>query len=224
MLTRAAIVRIAHEKPELRSRLVPILRKMAHGPIAFKDPDVMLYVIDPEGNHSKFYEMKVVPYGQATPAKSTKMFTRMGDPTGGFVLMKRWGRLTDSPGTGRVDSLNEVFDNASLAEAMMYKTRAEKVHKGYVDVSRTQKYPIGLGGAGFGWGGQAACSFTPEMKKLLEQVKDMDLTLQEFSKILERLSRTKSSIAPDLFRLYRPLEQAIDAMGEFLGDELSACQ
>jgi len=220
MLTRATIVRIAHERPELRSRLVPILRKMAHGPIAFKDPDVMLYMIDPEGNHSKFYEMKIVPYGQETRAQRVKDLSR-GNPA--FVLQKRWGRLTDNPSTGRVDSENDLLGSQGGAETLMYGTRTEKVRKGYVDVSRTRKYPIGLGGAGFGWGGQAACRFTPEMKEMLGEVRVMRAHLEDFKALVAALQRKGSGIAPDLDNIVGEMALAMEHAFKFLSDELREC-
>jgi predicted DNA-binding WGR domain protein len=221
MLTREALIRVAHARPELRARLIPIIRKMAHGPVAMKNPDVMLYMVDPEYNNSKFYEMRVVKFGEQTPAKKTQDLSR-GNPM--YVLERRWGRLTDSPGTGRVDSENDVFSGLDPAMDGMARLRRDKTGKGYTDVTRSQKYPIGLGGAGFGWGGQAACRYVPELRDLLQQVKEMDAALRAFSQVLTRLTQQRSDISGDLDRLYRPLEASISNMVGFLSDELSACR
>lgn len=286
MLNREAVVKLAHERPELRAKLVPIIRKMdnlrsrqsgvlrydgdtaldkvyamsdllgevrrslgkplpeiagtqkalfaleravqahpitklAHGPIAFRDPDVMLYQIDPEANASKFYEMKIVQKGGETPARKVKDFSA-GSAT--VVLQKRWGRLTDSPGTGRVDSQNEMYSNWSSAQRALEGTKQEKTRKGYKDVTLTKKYPIGLGSAGFGWGGQAACAFLPELRELQNRVADMQDVLAGFEGTVAGLQRKKSDIAQEALAYYQGLSRAVNEVQKFLQRELSECR
>lgn len=112
----------------------------------------MMHLIDPERNHSKFYEMVIIPAGN-----------------GQFKLLKVWGRLTD---TGRIGRL--VEDHPTLASAlnsMAAKTR-EELRKGYKDTFLTNRgqYPIGLGGVSGLWQGQDAKAITSELRKLREQI------------------------------------------------------
>lgn len=228
MLSRDALIKIAHDKPELRAKILPIIRKMgstskkAHGPIALKDPDVMLYMVDPEVNASKFYEMKIVPLGDESPAIRTRTVERPGAQA--FVLMKRWGRLTDSGSSGRVDSMNEVYASMLSANRAMQGLRRMKTQKGYQDVTSTRQYPIGLGSAGFGWGGQAACRYIPELRQLQQQVETMDGSLQDFQEIVARLERQRSGLVPDLKTHYQKLISAVAEMEQFLQGELKECR
>ena len=156
---RSKLIRLAHANPELRAEILPLLAsrkqagceklpeggmrdnceakkeegakgdkeekkasqsKWAHGAVALRDPDVMLYVIDQAANSSKFYEMKIVKVGM------------------GFMLQKRWGRLTDSGATGRVDSKDESFPDLRSAQAAMITHKMDKTRKGYKDASSTK--------------------------------------------------------------------------------------
>ena len=127
----------------------------------------MLYFIDAEKNHSKFYEMLIVQESNTV------------------VLKRRWGALTDSGESGRVDSKDEFFESMPQAQMQMAKIYREKVGKGYLDsynpkmhVSPTTgerlpmgQYPVGLTRKpGFGWGTQSATMCIPGLRSLQEKV------------------------------------------------------
>ena len=224
-ILRNALVRLAHGREDLRPHLLPILRdvsesKVAHGPVALTRPDVMLYMIDPDSNKSKFYEMVVVPSGSETPAQKTKRWS--GDA---WVLCRRWGRLTDVGGvTGRVDSMNDTFASRAEAERAMTALQREKSSKGYEDVSHSREYPIGLGGAGFGWGGQAACAFVPELRQLHSSLEEMENTIDGLQGSVTTLERRKSGIAPRLKQFLGLLARDVGQFRVFLDDQLSECR
>jgi predicted DNA-binding WGR domain protein len=115
----------------------------------------MFYLIDREENHSKFYEMVVIPAGM-----------------GRFKLLKVWGRLTDAIGGGHIS--RKVEDHATLDSALnsMYKKSREELRKGYKDAFKTTNgmYPIGLGEGPFNHGGQEALAIVDDLRKLLGQV------------------------------------------------------
>lgn len=194
--------------------------KIAHKPIAFRDPDVMLYMIDSDSNKSKFYEMKVVPKGQETPAKSNKDLSK-GSPA--FVLMRRWGRLTDSVASGRVDSENDTFASNTEARRAMDLLERQKRGKGY-QVAERGVYPIGLGGAGFGWGGQAACEYIPELHELQTQLADMQNSSRRFSRILHELKQMRSSLVDTISPMYDNLLDDIAELNSVLEGQLSKCR
>ena len=178
----------------------------------------MLYMIDKGKNSSKFYEMAVVPANRAPRAKKDK-----GDTNGQWVLSKHWGRLTDSGGTGRIDSMNEYFWDKPDAERAMDKTRSSKTRKGYQDISRDREYPIGLGGAGFGWGGQAVCSIKPELRQLAKAVNIAVEELNDGMSMVGPLAKTDSTMVKKLTGL---LQHAIKDCGEiaaYLDSQLAEC-
>jgi len=221
---RKQIIRLSHAKPELGSHLLPLLReageKTAHGPVAINRPDVMLFMIDAENNNSKFYEMSVVPAGQETPAKKDKVWTGRG-----WVLQRRWGRLTDKGGvTGRVDSMNDYFHDDTQANRMMGQLKGEKTGKGYKDVSRTQEYPIGLGAAGFGWGGQAACAYIPELGQLHEEVESSLKNVARLQTYVNAIARQDSSMGRKLNTMLEPLIGQMRAVDQYLEMQLSECR
>lgn len=115
----------------------------------------MFYLIDREENHSKFYEMVVIPSGQ-----------------GQFKLLKVWGRLTDAVGGGKISRLVEDHPTLSSALASMEKKSREELRKGYKDAFKTTQglYPIGLGKGPFAHGGQEALAIVDDLRKLLGQV------------------------------------------------------
>lgn len=164
----------------------------------------MLYYIDKAANSSKFYEMAVERGG------------------GSFVLRKRWGRLTDSGSTGRVDSMDVPFLDERSAQMEMAKTKLEKMRKGYKEaIGRT--YPIGLGGAGFGWGGQKACRYVPELRALrntaLASARDMKL----MGGAVTELANKESSMAPKLKALHMDAVEKAQALFDYLDQQLSEC-
>lgn len=164
-------------------------------------------MIDPKNNNSKFYEMRVVPYGRESRAKKTKDHAR---GMGAFVLERRWGRLTDSGKTGRVDSINDIFGSEREARSLMRQISSQKTRKGYQDVSRSREYPLGLGSAGFGLGGQEACRVIPELQELLGHV-------QEAQGVLRGLARRENAVATRVKEYLDPLEA-------YLRDQLQHCR
>lgn len=223
---RSQLIRIAHENPELRPHLLPLIQasteKKAHGPVALRDPDVMLYMIDSDTNTSKFYEMKVVQRGKELPARATKDWARM---QGGMVLMRRWGRLTDVGGvTGRVDSMNDIFESLGQAHTAMHKLMFEKERKGYKNVSRTQEYPIGLGGAGFGWGSQAACAYVPELQQLSRTVNPAIDTFLHLRTAIGTLASRDSSMGKKLALLLEATITPMLQLDGYLTSQLAECR
>lgn len=235
---RAQLIRLAHSKPELRAEILPLLAsssrqagceklpeggmrdnceekrdegkdkakgadKKAHGPVSLRDPDVMLYLIDKEANSSKFYEMKVVP------------------SSGGYILQRRWGRLTDSGSAGRVDSMDTPFGDEASAMRMMLGFKTEKMRKGYKE-ARGQ-YPIGLGGAGFGWGGQVACAYIPELKQMAANVSKATADLTAVAPTLANLARRESGMAKGIAEVYTGALAGLSKLDKYLEQQLSAC-
>lgn len=217
------LIRFAHENESLRPHLLPLIReaadKAAHGPVAIRTPDVMLYMIDQAKNNSKFYEMAVVPAGRETSAKKEKVYTGRG-----WVLMRRWGRLTDSGGTGRVDSINDYFHDEQQARRMMLNIMTEKTRKGYTDASRQREYPIGLGGAGFGWGGQAACRIIPELMDLNEFVGAALGAMSKARREVGAVAREDSSMAKKLQGMIVKTVGDLEDMQKYLEGQLAQCR
>lgn len=197
--------------------------KLAHGAVALRNPQVMLYVIDPVDNKSKFYEMDIVERGTESSAMKTKDFSRGGGSN--WVLMKRWGRLTDKGGiSGRVDSMNEIYDTFTQAEGAMMAWKQQKIRSsGYKDVSYTKTYPIGLGSAGFGWGGQAACVYVPELKQLAALVNKSKADLMGMASTLNVLERRNSGMAKQISVLYVDAMGSLGKLDTYLEGQLSAC-
>ena len=198
------VYRIANVQENTMSR-----RKTAQGPVSIRDAEVMLFMIDQRKNTSKFYEMRVVPAGRETRAKKVKDHGGSMSPDA-YVLERRWGRLTDSGSTGRVDSINDIFGSERQAIGMMQKIMMEKTRKGYNDVSRKREYPIGLGAAGFGWGGQEVCRVIPELQQLLGHV-------QEAQTLLSPLARVDNAVA-------RKVKGYLDPLEMYLQEQLSHCR
>lgn len=149
--------------PKLASRRKtanrPILERAGLDASAVKDGmGAMLYMIDPAANHSKFYEMLIVPEGR------------------GFKLMRRWGALTDSGNTGRVDAKDEFHETLRNAQASMRQIYVSKTRKGYVDAWKHSgpkgQYPVGLTrDVGFGWGTQSMAFCIPALRTIAENLK-----------------------------------------------------
>ena len=161
-----------------------VCRKIAHRPIlesmglskaaVQQGMGFMMYNIDAGANHSKFYEAIIIQSGT------------------GYKLIRRWGALTDSGSTGRIDG--EKFDEdprfsfASLgaAKAMMGKVYATRIDHGYKDAFSREsghvspqsgkalpqgQYPVGLARKpGFGWGTQSITQCIPALRELNEQI------------------------------------------------------
>jgi len=132
----------------------------------------MVYMINPEKNNSKFYEGVI----------------RQED--GGFRVIRRWGRMTDSGKTGRIDGGKYDtegkfwFDSLGGAQRELQKHYAKRMGRGYVSafgrdhlVPGSHKklpmgqYPVGLGSAGFGWGGQSVKKCIPALRRMVSYLR-----------------------------------------------------
>ena len=208
-------------------------RRKAHGPVAIRQPEVMLYAIDASASahgQSKFYEMKVVPFGTAVDVvrptmQRSKDFRGRG--AGGFTLVKRWGRLTDSGSAGRVDAMDEFYDTEQDARAAMQDTKHGKMRGSgsarYTDVSRAREYPIGLGGSGFGWGGQQACAFVPELRQLQQAVTSMNATVAGTAAPIEGLARKDSDVGRRVSAMLGELQGTLHGLQRYLDEQLQHC-
>lgn len=179
---------------QMASRIASAVLKLAHKPVlapmglnrqAVQEGNgTMLYFIDQGANHSKFYEMLIVPHGA------------------GFWLLKRWGALTDSLGSGRVDSKDEVFRTIEEAQQAMKAHAASKTRKGYVsafgpyhkspsgETLKQGEYPVGLKRPGaFGWGEQAVV-------RSLDVLKDIHNLIKE---AIEDIGGNREKLISDLF-------------------------
>jgi predicted DNA-binding WGR domain protein len=207
-------------------------RRKAHGPVAIRQPEVMLYAIDADASakgQSKFYEMKVVPFGTLVDVVTPKVLKEKNfrQGTQGFVLLKRWGRLTDTGGAGRVDGLNEYFDREADARAAMEDQKRSKMRgsgsAAYQDVSRSREYPIGLGGAGFGWGGQQACVYVPELRELRHAVTSMNATIAKTGPAMEGLARKNSDVGRRVTSLLGEVQSSMQNLQKYLDDQMRYC-
>lgn len=207
--------------------------RKAHGPVAIRQPEVMLYAIDASASahgQSKFYEMKVVPFGTVVDVtrptvSKQKDFRARG--AGGFTLAKRWGRLTDSGSAGRVDAMDEYYDTEVDARAAMQDTKRSKMRgsgsAAYTDVSRSREYPIGLGGSGFGWGGQQACNYVPELGSLRQAVTAMNTTIASTGPSMEGLARKNSDVGRRVSALLGEVQGNLQALQAYLDDQMRHC-
>jgi len=175
------IRRIASERPKFRAALVPFiraagmtgperlaaLRKTAHKPILEKQGltpraeqqglAFMVYLIDQGSNKSKFYEGLIV------------------EQEGKFRLIRRWGALTDSGTTGRIDGAQFdadprfLFESLGAAKRELQAHYAKRISHDYVDAFGPDalvkgQYPIGLSrDMGFGWGSQSITRCVPQL-------------------------------------------------------------
>lgn len=163
--------------------------KVAHKPILTRDglnkaavrngDGAMLYLIDSGKNSSKFYEMLIVPDGK-----------------GGFALQRRWGALTDSGTTGRVDKKDMLGLSQNQAQRELQKIYKSKTRKGYVDAFgpahkspidgkklKMGEYPLGLvREIGFGWGSQSMGQCIPALRDMVEHLDAAIKEIQEQGK------------------------------------------
>lgn len=173
----------------------------------------MMYFIDATRNHSKFYEMAVVP-DDVHP--------------GMFMLKKRWGALTDS-GTGAVKAQDEgslTYDQALRALAVHARS---KLAKGYQDAFKSRpvgQYPVGLSRTvGFGWGTQSSTSCVPQLRQLQQDIDaalvagdlgDLDvlqIRLEEAQRLMNSLEN--SSFAREVEKLLRKPLQSVATADRF---------
>lgn len=152
-----------------------VARKLAHQPLlkglgldkekARSGEAFMVYKIDPTKNTSKFYEGIIIPGND------------------GFRVFRRWGALTDSGQTGRVDGgkfdhdERFVFPTMQQAKTELYSHYKTRVDHGYVDAFGPHhrspagdmlpvgQYPVGLTRKGpFGWGSQSVTHCIPALR------------------------------------------------------------
>jgi predicted DNA-binding WGR domain protein len=192
----------------------------------------MLYAIDADASaqgQSKFYEMKVVPFGEQVDVVRPKVLREKDfrQSTQGFMLAKRWGRLTDTGSAGRVDGMNEYFDREADARAAMEDQKRSKMRgsgsAAYQDVSRSREYPIGLGGAGFGWGGQQACVYVPELRELRHAVTSMNATIAKAGPAMEGLARKNSDVGRRVTSLLGEVQSSMQNLQKYLDAQMSYC-
>ncbi len=200
------LLRVAHDKASTRRHLVPLLReagtlRLAHRPHLTdmgldarkvqKGEAFALYYIDAANNNSKFYEGLMLPNGD-----------------GSFRVLFRWGALTDSGFTGRIDGSKfdgrqSMLDERSAKGLMMKKYRA-KTGKGYVDAWKHKgakgQYPVGLTrDVGFGWGTQEAAFCTPALREVQMLLKDAQgaLDQQDWSRAVQLQDEAASTLRSD---------------------------
>lgn len=166
-----------------------VLRRVAHKPMLLsrgltKDAvrqglGFMVYKVDREANSSKFYEGLVVP------------------DDGGFRVIRRWGALTDSGQTGRVDGAKFDsdprfwFPSEALAMRELNSHFATRVSHGYVDAFGPKhqtpdghklpmgEYPVGLARqVGFGWGTQSVTTCIPSLRGVQDAIQQAQLEIQ----------------------------------------------
>lgn len=157
-------------------------RRVAHKPILLADgltvakvrdrEAFMVYKIDAGANNSKFYEAIVLPSDDGT-----------------FRVKRRWGALTDSGQTGRMDGgkfdFDPRFSGLSLAQAKgvlakVYKDRLDHGYKSTFGSEHTTpegkplpsgQYPVGLTRMpGFGWGTQSVAFCIPALRQVKEHL------------------------------------------------------
>lgn len=165
----------------------------------------MLYFIDAVKNHSKGYEMLIVP-----------------DPSapGMFSLIREWGALAER-GKNRFD--RKIMPGLTLQQAQreMNKVYSEKVGKGYKDAFKSQpvgQYPVGLSRTvGFGWGTQEITSCVPALHNLVGVIgeavqagdyNDAAALAEELDKAKKLVGQLEGSMAREVMkRLNGPLSR-----------------
>ena len=150
----------------------PIMLPMGLTKAKVRDGDgFMVYLVDLAKNNSKFYEGLIVENDDGT-----------------YNLLRRWGRLTDSGMTGRIDGAKfdrdgrfRFYDLNSARKALKMHY-AKRLQKGYVSAFGPNhkmpdgkklpmgQYPVGLGAAGFGWGGQSISQCSPVLGDLQDAI------------------------------------------------------
>jgi predicted DNA-binding WGR domain protein len=233
---RSSLIRLAHQNPDLRPHLLPLLVdrmagmqvRMANKPILEKEGlntaavaaglGAMLYFIDAAKNHSKGYEMLIVPESNTA------------------VLIRRWGALTDTGATGRFEEKKEFYPNVPAAQAAMAKIYREKVGKGYRDAYNRKmhvspvdgkplplgQYPVGLTRTvGFGWGTQSATRCIPSLRTLQEKIDGALLELSEDKDLADILADMEG--ADRIINALMRNPEAVDtATNRSMGDLLAA--
>ena len=186
----------------------------------------MAYFIDQAKNHSKMYEMAVVPDDQRSHDG--------GDTSGSYTLKKLWGAL------GQGAKKPKLERNLSYAKAvsLMNTHGRAKLRKGYKDAFKTRplgQYPVGLDReVGFGWGTQEIVGCVPALRDMSEMI---DLALDKVRQgdapdllsLLEQMGDTlkdfpKSSMASEIAKLMRPPLQRMKKNPRFIDDPSRAAK
>lgn len=158
-------------------------RRVAHKPVLLADgltiqkvrdrEAFMAYKIDQGANNSKFYEGIILPSDDGT-----------------YRVKRRWGALTDSGQTGRMDGQKFDFDprfsglSLSQAKAVLMKVYKDRLDHGYTDAFGPNhvtpdgqklpsgQYPVGLARqVGFGWGTQSVSFCVPALRQVRDHIK-----------------------------------------------------
>lgn len=175
----------------------------------------MLYFIDEAKNHSKGYEMLIVP-----------------DPSSGmFTLIREWGALADKGGASRFDRKTMPGMTLQQAQREMNKLYSEKVGKGYKDAFKAQpvgQYPVGLSReVGFGWGTQAITSCVPALHNLVGVMEkaiqagtydDAAALAGELDKAKELVGQLESSMAREVMKRLAPPAARLRGHPRFIPD------
>jgi hypothetical protein len=93
----------------------------------------------------------------------------------------------------------------------------------YTDVSRNREYPIGLGGSGFGWGGQQACNYVPELRELTQAVTAMNSAISRTAPSMEGLARKNSDVGRRVSALLGELQGTLGNLESYLNNQMSHC-
>jgi hypothetical protein len=158
------------------------VRRVAHKPVLLSDgltiqkvrdrEAFMVYKIDAGANNSKFYEAIILP-----------------SDDGSFRVKRRWGALTDSGQTGRMDGQKFDFDprfsglSLSQAKGVLLKVYKDRLDHGYTDAFGPDhvtpdgkklpsgQYPVGLARqVGFGWGTQSVSFCVPALRQVKDHI------------------------------------------------------
>ena len=181
---KASLTKVAH-RPYLTSEGLDS-RKVNKG------EGFMLYMIDQAKNNSKFYEGVMLDNGDGT-----------------YRVLLRWGALTDSGFTGRIDGAK--FDGRMSvlsereAKAVLMKKYRDKTRKGYVDAFKHKlskgQYPVGLKrDVGFGWGTQDAAFCIPALRRIRSLLSEasQSLTQMQFASASDSLDMASELAMRDL--------------------------
>lgn len=161
---QATLRRIAHKSIMLVDEGLPLTKDAVRAHNAF-----MVYKVDREKNNSKFYEGLIVPSSDGS----------------GYTVKRRWGALTDSGQTGRIEGKQfdedprSQFPTEAMAQRELKAHYAKRVSHGYVDAYGPDhqtpdghklpmgEYPVGLTRKpGFGWGSQSVTQCIPALREV----------------------------------------------------------
>lgn len=177
-----------NNNPHLKSKWAT-QQKVAHKAILFSEgldktavrdgQAFMVYKVDPIDNNSKFYEGLIIEED-----------SNPGNPqseVSGFRVLRRWGALTDSGQTGRIDGAkyDEMddywFPTLNGAKMELRKHYMKRLTNGYKSAFGDEhttpdghklpmgEYPVGLTRKpGFGWGSQSITNCSPALHNLQE--------------------------------------------------------